>query len=631
AGAAALTKGAYKIDGKILEVRDGAAKIFEGLVKLSEGSRKLETGLVDSAAPGAQKLADGAGQLADGTGQLKDGTGQLAPGAKQLADGAGQLAAGAGQLKDGTGQLAPGARQLADGTGQLATGAGQLASGSIALAVGSGDLAAGAAELSEGIGLILQGVEMLPAALAADPGFQALKGALTQVQAGIGNPTDVSPTTLLGGINLIKYGLRSPLGVAGCDQTAAPGTPTACAIGDGLEIISGRQAAAAAPGGSLDLLIGAAKAAYVGSFLPDGTTPCPTDATVPVPPVVPPSLLPDGTVCDAVSNVVYGLGLPAGVLTSTDPGGVKAQTALSADKLKAMYQGIDAQIIPGLNGMALGLSNPGWDTNSNGKVDTGEKPGVKEVQGLVSGGLDQLVQGISDSLSGFLSAAHEGSVLVAGGAELVAGGTAQVAAGAGKLADGSSAVAAGAGKLSDGATKLDAGAGKLADGSTKVAAGAGKLSDGAAKLDVGAGKLDDGAGKLADGAGQLADGLQDAGDGSTQIADGVDQVKDGVGQLKDGANRLSGEGSSLLAGSANDAATSTARKAALLTAMAAKAEDGAMPYGLPDGAVGDAAFSYTLAGANSDAEESTLRGGAALALLALGSLSAFVVRRRVTA
>jgi hypothetical protein len=62
--------------------------------------------------------------------------------------------------------------------------------------------------------------------------------------------------------------------------------------------------------------------------------------------------------------------------------------------------------------------------------------------------------------------------------------------------------------------------------------------------------------------------------------------------------------------------------------MRDKGANNALPYGLPEDATGTAAFSVVLAGANSDAEDSTTRGAAALALLTLGSLSGFVLRRR---
>jgi putative membrane protein len=66
----------------------------------------------------------------------------------------------------------------------------------------------------------------------------------------------------------------------------------------------------------------------------------------------------------------------------------------------------------------------------------------------------------------------------------------------------------------------------------------------------------------------------------------------------------------------------------MLQAVAAKAADGALPYGAPEGGTGTAAYSLTLAGVTGEADGNAARGGAALALLALASASGFFVRRR---
>ncbi len=136
-----------------------------------------------------------------------------------------------GQLKAGTGQLFKGASDAKAGVGVLAAGASKLSAGSSDLAAGTNDLAAGsadlangAADLSDGLGLIVQGIDSLPKDIQSDPDFQALKGALSTMQTKIGGVNDVpnadpTKTTLLGGINGVRYGLRSPVGDgASCDQ-----------------------------------------------------------------------------------------------------------------------------------------------------------------------------------------------------------------------------------------------------------------------------------------------------------------------------------------------------------------------------------------------------------------------------
>ncbi len=176
---ALLTDGAVQIDENLLKLRDGAGTLLAGLLQLKDGANKLNAGLAGEAAPGAAKLA-----------------------------------AGAGKLKAGTGELFKGAGDAQAGSNKLAAGSGDLAAGSADLAGGSGDLAAGAGDLAAGLGQILQGIDSLPSDIKSDPDFQALKGGLSGIRAGIGNATDTGSTTLLGGLNQLKYGMRSPLGVA---------------------------------------------------------------------------------------------------------------------------------------------------------------------------------------------------------------------------------------------------------------------------------------------------------------------------------------------------------------------------------------------------------------------------------
>ena len=122
---------------------------------------------------------------------------------------------------------------------------------------------------------------------------------------------------------------------------------------------------AATAGGDIDQLIGAAKLAYtqeITSFPAPGS-PCPQNAGVPIPPVVPPSSLsppyPATNNCVLLSNLVYGLGLPAGILAPADPGGLKAQTKAAADALLQVVGGIDARLLPGMDQLIAGLQSSG--------------------------------------------------------------------------------------------------------------------------------------------------------------------------------------------------------------------------------------------------------------------------------
>ena len=568
---ATLTAGATQIDANLLKLRDGAGDLLAGLIKLKDGANQLHDGLAGQAAPGAAKLADGADLLKDGTGKLS---------------------AGALQAKDGSAQVADGADQVAAGSGALAAGADDLASG-------SNDLAVGAADLADGIAQIKAGVDALPTTVAQDADFKRLKGALASIQAGIGTPTDASQTTLLGGLNLLKYGLRSPLGVANCDQDPTDDTNPAdnCGAADGAELIGGKLGAASATGGDLDKLIVAAKSAYDYVAATSGGTCPPRDASG-LPPAS--TQIPAQTACYAASSVVYGLALPANANPARPEGGLKAQTALAAAKLSVIVAGLDGQAIPGIDALKRGLSNPGCDPLVTVKTDP-KFCGVAQAAGLVSAGVDTLVESISQTISAYLSDASDGANQVADGADLVAGGAGQVAGGAGQLS-------VGAQTLSDGAGQLDGGLGDLADG---------------------AGQLDSGAGQLKDGANQLSSGLGDAATGSGQLADGLGQAADGAPKLQDGAQQLSDQGTKKLIEAGKSTAADYGQKYALIEAGAKRAQTEGMAYGAPANAAGQTAYSYELAGADGEGGRNWGRGLGAVAVFALAGGAAMLRRRFV--
>ncbi|MFP5220199.1 MAG: hypothetical protein ACLGIG_10780 [Actinomycetes bacterium] len=672
--ASALTKGIFKVDGKILEVRDGAAKIFEGLTELQAGTAALKAGLQDSAAPGAQKLADGADELATGLEAAGNGSQRLADGLAAAKTGSTQLAAGLAAADAGGAELAAGLPELASGLEKIQAGL-ELLGNVLPTNVSDGinqlrfAVAGVAVQMYIDAGL-LPGLDGLRASLDSKilPGIAGLEGALdSKVLPGITALEGAIDGRMLPGITSMKSaitgqivpGLQAILAGAEGNEESLP-----CAI-EALDVVIG---GIAAPGRAatecLPALPEIPAAHPVSAMLLTDVRDGLQDSLDSLPAVTggletiivglsAPGTKPDGTPISVVGGLdalFYGLnttdlhpvtkqpvGLRGGLqalYAGLDSTAIDPNTGLPAGLrggLDALYNGIDTTAVDA-NGVPLGVRGAlialraGLDhpsvLNPDGSLKRDENGDPIDPGGLrqflleqVDMGLAKLELGVADGLAGALGAPTDdkNSPL----ANTLIGGTSLLSAGADRAAVGSRKLSDGLDQLSAGGTKLDGGVGQLADGSRQLADGLPAAVDGA--------------GQIADGAGQLADGLGDAADGSGKIDDGVIQVKDGVGQLRDGANRLSGEGSSLLAGAANDGATSTARKAALLAAMAAKAEDGAMPYGAPEGAAGDAAFSYVLAGANSDAEESTARGGAALALLALGSLSAYLVRRRITA
>ncbi|HEY2042785.1 MAG TPA: hypothetical protein VGH11_08915 [Jatrophihabitans sp.] len=515
-----LTGGAVQIDDNVLKLRDGASTLVAGLLKLKAGADQLSSGLNKTAVPGAAKLATGAGQLKNGTSQLAAGSGTLAGGAESLAS-------------------------------------------------GSSDLAGGANSLADGIAQILDGVDTLPAALAQDASFKQLKGALLNIQKGVGSPSDTSTATLLGGLNLLKYGLRSPLGIAHCNPSATDAT--ACGAADGVQLV---QQALTAADPNLAALIVAAKGSYNYAVLTSVGT-CPQLQNG-LPQVT--ALAVPGSPCYAAASVLIGLAAPPGVYPAPfDTGGVQAQTAFAAATLTKIWQGLDSQAIPGINALKLGLSNPAC--NPSNPTNPANPCGIKEAAGLVSGGIDQLVNSIAAQLSTALQQATAGADQVAGGA------------------------------------------GQVADG-------AGQVSTGANKVSSGANQLDSGARQVSDGAHQLASGLKDAGSGSSQLADGLKTAAGQAPALPNGASQLSAQGTSQLVASGKSTAADYGEKYALIQAGAQRAKTDGMAYGAPANASGATAYSMELAAATTQSRDNWLRGLGAVLIFVLAGVGGAFLRRR---
>jgi putative membrane protein len=350
-----------------------------------------------------------------------------------------------------------------------------------------------------------------------------------------------------------------------------------------VEIIQGRLAAADPKlAGLTSAAVGAYKAAA-----------CPPPAMlVPVADVLPPSYLSAyPLVCQLTATLAYGLGLPPNMDPANPDGGLKAQTALAASKLALIFQSIDGLMIPGINKLKLGLSNS--SCNLANPQNPANPCGIKEAAGLVSGGIDQLVNSIANQLSGVL---------------------AQASSGAKQVADGAGQVAGGAGQVSSGAKQL--------------AAGASQLNGGLSKLQDGAGQLDSGAGQLADGANQLSSGLKEASSGSTQLSDGLKEAAGKAPQIPNGATQLSQQGTSQLVKAGKGTAADFGEKYALIAAGAQRAKSEGMAYGAPANAAGATAYSLELAAADGEATRNWGRGVGALAIFAIAALGGAFLRRR---
>ena len=542
----------------------------DGLTKLAAGVGQIVAGL--------EAVKSGAGQLRTGLAAGADGTNQLAAGLHSAHTGSGQLASGLGQIAGGTGKVAGGTDLLHHGTGQLvgglakaAAGSDQLVNGSQDLATGAGLTAAGAASLSTGLNDIRAGVGALPGTLAKDPGFQLLKGTIAALEAAIGSSSDIPhfdpvlkvvvENTLQGGLNLekaglanIKDGLRNPGGFTACATVAlnpvsTPSeTAAVCGITDATEFVGTQLAVAAADttanaatGGPLADLITNGKHAYA-------AVPCPAPSGptkyAPIPGYYAPQVWASPTfalapkACADISSLIYGLGLPAGVVSTIPKGGVQAQTAVAgvqlasaAAALDVAVKATDGRVLPGivalnagLNTIKLGLSNTACDLTV--PKDPANPCGVKQILVLVDGGIDSLVAGISANLGGFVTKAYNGSVALASG-------TAQVAAGAGKLSEiGAVPLSDGLAQLLAGGRQLDAGVGALNTGAQQLNAGVIKASDGATALDAGIGKISAGEDKLAAGLPAAVTGSAALETGAGKLLDGSKAVGKGLGDVK---------------------------------------------------------------------------------------------------
>ncbi|GAA1942387.1 hypothetical protein [Nocardioides marmoribigeumensis] len=669
-----LAAGAAEIDSNLLKLRDGAGDLLAGLIKLRNGAQQLRDGLQNEAAPGAAKLADGAGQLSDGVGQLKGGTTELRAGATKLNGGALKLDAGAGQLNGGLTQLNDGAtkldggakkldtgaKKLQDGAGQLAEGSGTLATGAQTAYVGSQQIAAGQAKLLVGLQTLKAGVEAIDETvkgqLDVSPDYQRLIGTLGKIVTGIGSPSDTTTDTILGGLNLLKYGLRSPLGKDACDQDESTATlADDCGAADAAEIIAGKfnvgvddisTSLLPAAVGSYQALITLAGCAPLVNGLPPVTN----------------LALPGNNPCKFATVAALGYGAPDGGLqlgpnTVFEDGGLKVQADAAAKALTRVFEGLDSKALPGIALLKKALFNDPCDPTQTDK-DAADFCGVSQAVQLIQQGIptlvDTVVNGIQGQLLAGLGSADKGcnpeetlicaaAALAAGGADLAGtDGLGALSAGAGKLAAGLTDLKAGADQLSDGTGQLSggtgdllAGAGKLSAGAGKLADGTGQLADGTGQLSAGAGKLDDGAGKLADGAGQLdaganklADGLSAAAGGSGQLADGLVTAAGGAPKLVDGAQRLSTEGTKKLVAAGQDTAQKYGEQYALLVAGAKRAQEEKMVVGAPADAMGLAAYSYEIKGEDGEGSRNLMRGVAGLALLGAGG-AVFALRRRL--
>ena len=659
-----LATGGQRLDDGLGQLHDGASELLSGLQLIAEGTEQLRAGLADEAAPGSRELADGANLAANGAGELSAGlNNQLAPGARQLADGAGEAASGAGQLANGlAGQLAPGARELADGAneaaagasdlatglnGQIAPGARAVADGNLALADGAGLLADGLAEaessapaliggleqIRDGLGQLDGGLTLLYDGIGGVPALaQPILDGINDLRAGIG--TLDNPQTLLGGLERIRQGLTG-LVVPGLTEVGGGVDCTNVALQD---ILSGRTSDFS------EDCYGAALAAQLAAGR--AVTPVEIDdVTRTVLQVLssrlvdPSDPLNEDTLRGGINRILAGLQDPS---EGAIAGLVRLQCGLSNTVVPqcdpsrpGVLQGLDL-VTAGVNQLVGGVVT----TVQSAIGEEDDTPADETLRGGVNGltdGVDQIVQGGNalleglNRLTGGARSLESGGLELADGAESLAAGTARAAEGAGELADGlNQRLAPGAGQLANGAADAADGARQLADGlSQRLAPGAGELADGADEAAAGASQLADGNRQIAEGAGELASGLGDAADGAGELADGTEEAAEGTPALVDGIGEVR-DGVGLLKAGGEDTVETYAPNVALLQAANARGAAEALPYGAPEGAIGTAAYSITLAGESGEGGQNFVKALAAIAILGLAAGGVALARRRAT-
>ena len=536
--------------------------------------------------------ADTGVQLTDAGTQIDTNLLKLAAGAGDLNAGLAKLYAGSTTLADGLNNTAvPGATKLAAGATLVAAGNTTAASGGQQLATGTDTLATGAANLSDGVNLLSQGIAQLPAAVASTSDYKKLQGALTAVQAGIGKPTDMTKSTLLGGLNLIRGGLNNPA----CVFTSPQDPANPCGIKQVMQILELEldNSDPSSPGALQALsLVKAGSTSQAGAVTTLQTLlGCPTGATPPAPCTYVPdmTLVPTGPSSSAPRSVVVQqtlVAMAAGFAGTgpANPGIINALTAVIAKigdtstpdtaiyALQAVIDGIGSDATSGtlLNGTALikgGLYNAPLPSfpycDPNAIAGTANSCGVSQVQALVSYGIGQLVDGIAGLVGSAVGAAKPGCDPTA------------------TLACGAAAVSAGADQAATGSAALSSGLNKLSSGSSQVATGAD----------------------------QLATGLAPAASGASQIASGIgvhavgcDPTKTltcGGSAIQSGAQQLSDQGSKKLIAKGNDTANSYGEQYALMEALNARS---ATQAGIPNGpakgtnVTTTGAFGYTLQG-----------------------------------
>jgi putative membrane protein len=635
---ASIFDAGVQIGDNLLKLQEGAGQLVAGLGQLSAGASQLSDGLVNTAAPGSAALADGANQVSDGLSQLNENVPALEDGVEQLDDGANQLSDGLNQLESNVPALSSGVSQLNGGAQQLSGGLGQL---------------------KTGIDTLSKGVAALPDSIKQNPGYQQLQGALKGVQ-------DAIDAKFIPGINQLEKGLdnadpadpgfKQVLGAL-YDKLykADPDEPGARQALQSISYALGDTAPTATlTAGGVLRIVTTLQTVLDCQALDPAPAPGITGTCTKVPPDAVAGL-PAGftanfyvySLLGGIRQIIGGAGADGTVLFGLNeiitqigdgsPPTSPTEEPTATFALNALIAGIGSKsdfppadptkppetLLYGLEALKAGLSNP--NCKATDPTNAANPCGVREIQGLVSAGINQLVAGISAELMKGIGttpvnpATCSPTTLTCASAQLAAGGS--------QLATGTSQLNAQVPTLAEGIEQLAAGGEQLADGT-------GELNAAVPELASGVEQLDDGAAQVADGADQLADGLGAAADGSEQLADGLGQAEPGGAQIEAGAGQLKEEGADVVAESGKNAQLGFARDVALIEAVQQMGVEGSnLPFGPAEGTdvTTTAAIQMQLAGIAADTENNALTFGLGALLIAGAGGIAFAARRKMGA
>jgi putative membrane protein len=486
--------------------------------------------------------------------------------------------------------------EVQSGAGDLLAGLTELSAGASALRAGlDGEAAPGARQIADGLGEAHGGADRLSEAFRSSRGkddlvggSKALSTGLSRLSAGLDR---LAGSNGLGGAYAGALALR-----AGVDQLAA-GLGSASSS----DTVLGGLAQLSAGNDQLGDGVSALRAGA--AALVDATTglPAAQGGTDQVKAGLDAALATGGSIDQLRDGVAAAKARPG---CSGDPVcvGTLNQVAAGIEGSSSSLRGRTTAASAGLGQVSAGLQS------AIAGIGTGSSPGATTIRG----GLDQIAAGLAASATGL---------------DQVTTGVNQVKAGLKSGSAASPGVAEGLSALADGLTAAVAGVGDLADGAQTADAGSKSLASGIAAAGDGVEELADGLGQLQDGAGQLDDGLAAAADGSVQIADGAERAADGARDLRDGVGLIRTLGTGSLIGAADDSAKTAGKAYATIEALNARAEQDAMPYGAPAGAVGTAAYTYELAAATNDVSRNGLRAAIAVVFFAAAAGAGAVLRR----